>query len=34
MTTAESVRLNPASTKAELLAQRDILTRINERDGL
>ena len=29
MATAEAVRLNPASTKAQLLAQRDILERIN-----
>ena len=33
MTTAEAVRLNPASTKAQLLAQKDILERINGRDG-
>jgi FtsP/CotA-like multicopper oxidase with cupredoxin domain len=32
MATAEAVRLNPASTRAQLQAQRDILTRINERD--
>ena len=30
MTNAENVRLNPASTRAQLQAQRDILTRINE----
>jgi hypothetical protein len=29
MTAAEAVRLNPASTAAELHAQRDILQRIN-----
>ena len=29
---AETVRLNPASTRAELLAQKDILERINLRD--
>ncbi|MEO6711903.1 MAG: multicopper oxidase domain-containing protein, partial [Mycobacteriales bacterium] len=34
MTNAELVRLNPASTKAQLQVQRDILTRINGRDGL
>lgn len=34
ITTAEAVRLNPASTRAELEAQRDILMRINGRDGL
>jgi hypothetical protein len=32
MATAEAVRLDPASTRAQLQAQRDILTRINERD--
>ncbi len=30
--TAESIRNNPASTRAELLAQKDILERINLRD--
>ena len=34
MTNAELVRANPASTKSQLQAQRDILTRINGRDGL
>ena len=33
MTTAENVRLNPASTKAQLEAQRNILMRVNGRDG-
>jgi hypothetical protein len=31
--TAETVRLNPASTRAQLEAQKDILERINLRDG-
>lgn len=34
MTTAESVRLNPASSKQDLLAQKAILARMNEKDGL
>jgi FtsP/CotA-like multicopper oxidase with cupredoxin domain len=33
MTNAEAVRLNPASIKSQLQAQRDILTRISVRDG-
>jgi hypothetical protein len=33
LATAETVRLNPASTTAQLDAQRDILERINQRDG-
>jgi hypothetical protein len=33
MATAESVRLNPLSTRAEVEAQRDILERVNARDG-
>jgi hypothetical protein len=33
MTTAENVRLSPASTKAQLEAQRNVLTRVNGRDG-
>ena len=33
MTNAETVRNNPASTKSQLQAQRDILQRINGRDG-
>ena len=32
LTTAESVRLNPASTDAQLLAQKDILESINLMD--
>jgi hypothetical protein len=34
MTTAEAVRNDPASTRAQLQEQRDILTFINGRDGL
>lgn len=33
MANAEAVRLNPGATRAALQAQRDLLTRINERDG-
>ena len=34
MATAEAVRRNPASSRTQLQRQRDILTRINGRDGL
>jgi hypothetical protein len=34
MATAESVRLNPAATREQLVAQKDLLTAINGRDGL
>ncbi len=34
MKQAELIRRNPASTKQQLQKQRDILTRINQRDGL
>jgi hypothetical protein len=33
MATAEAVRLNPASTRAQLEAQKNLLERINGRDG-
>jgi hypothetical protein len=33
MQAAEVVRLNPASTNAQLVAQKDILERINLRNG-
>lgn len=34
MATAEAVRLNPAATRSQLIAQKDLLTAINGRDGL
>jgi Zn-dependent metalloprotease/PKD repeat protein len=34
MTAAESVRLDPSSTRDEVLAQKNLLARINGRDGL
>ena len=34
MATAEAVRLNPAATREQLVAQKDLLTAINGRDGV